>query len=276
MNSLILIGEMARIHGISAQTLRYYDKIDLFKPLYIQEESDYRYYGIEQFAHLESILFLKGTGMQLKEIKRYFKNRGLDSMLDLLEQRVERINAEIVRLKNKRTKIESMLTSVKSYLDKDIMGKCRFQPMPERQMLFFTFGSGDNFVEHELGIKKLGMKIKSIDELYLNPFGSVIDQKEIEKGNYSNFKGIAMVFGKCIPEDIATIPLPEGVYATMPFVGTYQDTENAFREVIRQVQEKGYVIAGDGLVLIITDKAYSDYEYEYISEIQIPITIKDS
>lgn len=272
MNPLILIGEMARIHGISAQTLRYYDKIDLFKPSYI-EESGYRYYGIEQFAHLESILFLKGTGMPLKEIKRHFENRGLDSMLALLEKRVNFIDDEIVRLKNKRTKIESMLKTVNNYLDKNIMGKCRFQQMPERQMLYFTFGNGDIFVEHELGIKKLGMVIKSIDELYLNPFGSVIDKHDIEKGDYSNFKGIAMVFGQSIPDEVATIPLPEGVYATMVFVGTYKDTENYFTAMTKQIKENGYEIAGDGLVLIITDKAYSDYEYEYISQIQIPIKL---
>jgi DNA-binding transcriptional MerR regulator/effector-binding domain-containing protein len=271
MNPLILIGEMARIHGISTQTLRYYDKIDVFKPSYIHEESGYRYYGIEQFAHLESILFLKGTGMPLKEIKRYFENRGLDSMLALLEKRVDFINDEIVRLKNKRTKIGLMLKTVNNYLDKDIMGKCRFQHMPERQMLFFTFGNGDIFVEHELGIKKLGMEIKSIDELYVNPFGSVIDKSEIEKGNYSNFKGITMVFGHSVPDEIATIPLPEGVYATMAFVGTYKDIESYFREMTNLINENGYKIAGDALVLIITDKAYSDYEYEYISEIQIPI-----
>lgn len=271
MNPQILIGEMARIHGISTQTLRYYDKIDVFKPSYINEDSGYRYYGIEQFAHLESILFLKGMGMPLKEIKRYFENRGLDSMLAMMEQRVAYINEEIVKLKNKRTKIESMLKTVNNYLDKDIMGKCRFQQMPERQMLFFTFGNGDIFVEHELGIKKLGMELKSIDELYLNPFGSVIDKCEIERGNYSNFKGITMVFGHSIPDKIATIPLPEGVYATMAFVGTYKDIEGHFSEMINHIKMNEYEIAGDGLVLIITDKAYSDIEYEYISEIQIPI-----
>jgi len=270
MNPLILIGEMARIHGISAQTLRYYDKIDLFKPSYI-EESGYRYYGIEQFAHLESILFLKGTGMPLKEIKTYFKNRGLDSMLALLEQRVVFINDEIVRLKNKRTKIESMLKTVNNYLDKNIMGKCRFQQMPARQMLFFTFGNGDIILEHELGIKKLGLELKNIDELYLNPFGSVIDKIELENGHYSKFKGITMVFGNSIPDEVATTPLPEGIYATMVFIGTYKDIENYFRAMTQQIKEKGYEIAGDGLVLIITDKAYSDYEYEYISEIQIPV-----
>ncbi|HWQ72338.1 MAG TPA: MerR family transcriptional regulator [Desulfitobacteriaceae bacterium] len=272
MNPLILIGEMARIHGISAQTLRYYDKIDLFKPSYI-EESGYRYYGIEQFAHLESILFLKGTGMPLKEIKRYFKNRGLDSMLALLEKRVDFINEEIVRLKNKKKKIELMLKTVNNYFDKNILGKCRFQQMPERQMLFFTFGNGDIFVEHELGIKKLGMEIKSIDELYLNPFGSVIAKNNIINGDYANYKGITMVFEHSIPDNLTTIPLPEGIYATMVFVGTYKDTKNYFREITKQIKENCYEITGDGLVLIITDKAYSDYEYEYISEIQIPVKL---
>lgn len=271
MNPRILIGEMARIHGISAQTLRYYDRIDLFKPSYTDEESGYRYYGIEQFAHLESILFLKGMGMPLKEIKRYFQNRGLNAMLALLKKRLDFINDEIVRLENKRKKIDSILKTVNNYLDKNIMEKCRFQQMPERQMLFFTFGSCDIFTEHEFGIKKLGMEIKSIDELYLNPFGSVIDKKEIEKGNYSNFKGIAMVFEHSIPGEISTIPLSEGIYATMAFVGTYKDIKNYFREMTDQIRKNGYVIAGDGLVLIITDKAYSDYEYEYISEIQIPV-----
>ena len=59
----------------------------------------------------------------------------------------------------------------------------------------------------------------------------------------------------------------------MVFVGTYKDIENYFREMTQQIEEQGYEIAGDGLVLIITDKAYSDYEYEYISEIQIPVKL---
>ncbi|WP_010294516.1 MerR family DNA-binding transcriptional regulator, partial [Clostridium senegalense] len=32
MKNKILIGEMAKLHNVSTQTLRYYDKIGLFKP----------------------------------------------------------------------------------------------------------------------------------------------------------------------------------------------------------------------------------------------------
>jgi len=269
MKTKILIGEMARFHGISNQTLRYYDNIDLFKPLFFDKETGYRYYSIEQFAHLESILFLKSMGMSLREIKGYFKNRDLTSMTNLLKQKESFIEGEIARLNNQKKKIVSILGMVSHYVDKDIFGKCRIQKLPEREMICFDFGSGDVFFEHEYGIKKLGMEIQNIEELFSNPFGSIIQREEIEKGNYTNFKGISLVFEKGTVRSHSTVPLPGGDYATIAYTGTYKDVTGYFAKLIAWIGECSYKIAGDGLVLIITDKAYSDYEYEYISEIQV-------
>jgi DNA-binding transcriptional MerR regulator/effector-binding domain-containing protein len=271
MKIKILIGEMARFHGISDQTLRYYDNIDLFKPLFSDEQTGYRHYGIEQFAHLESILFLKSMGMSLKEIKNYFKNRNLDSMAALLKQKEAFIDNEISRLTNKKQKITSILEMVNNYTHKDIFGKCRIQMLPDREMIFFNFGSEDVFFEHEYGIKKLGMKIKNIEEFYINPFCSVIDKNQIEMGNYTNFKGISLVFEKGRMQTTSNIPLPGGEYATIAYIGTYKDVTAYFEKLREWIAKQNYKIAGDGLVLIITDKAYSDYEYEYISEIQVLI-----
>ncbi len=269
MKTKILIGEMARFHGISNQALRYYDRIDLFKPLFFDKENGYRYYGIEQFAHLESILFLKSMGMSLREIKDYFKNRDLTSMTNLLEQKESFIESEIARLNNKKKKIVSILEMVSNYVHKDIFGKCRIQKLPDREMICFDFGSGDAFFEHEYGIKKLGMEIQNIEELFSNPFGSIVLREEIEKGHYTNFKGIALVFEKGTVQSNSAVPLPGGAYATITYTGTYKDVTAYFDKLIKWIEKQHYKIAGDGLVLIITDKAYSDYEYEYISEIQV-------
>lgn len=271
MNVKILIGEMARVHEISTQTLRYYDGIDLFKPLYSDELTGYRYYGIEQFAHLESILFLKSMGMSLNDIKKYFKNRDLNSMSTLLKQRESFIDNEISKLNNKKRKIVSILNMVSNYVDKDIFEKCRIQNLPEREMIFFNFGTGDVFLEHEYGIKKLGLEIKNIDELYINPFSSVVDKSDIEKGNFTHFKGISLVFEKGRMQINSKRSLPGGDYATIAYTGTYKDVTSYFQRLIEWIRESNYEIIGDGLVLIITDKAYSDYEYEYISEIQVPV-----
>lgn len=271
MNVRILIGEMARVHGISTQTLRFYDRIDLFKPLYTDENNSYRYYGIEQFAHLESILFLKSMGMPLKDIKKYFKSRDLNAMTELMKQREAFIDNEIARLANKKKKILSILDMVNNYVDRDIFGRCRIQHMPEREMIFVNFGSGDVYFEHEYGIKKLGMEIENIDELYINPFSSVIDRGEIEKGNFTNFKGISLVCEKGSLQAGTRIPLAGGEYASVAYTGTYKDVEGYFKRLVEWIGEHRYKITGDGLVLIITDKAYSDFEYEYISEIQVPV-----
>ena len=42
--NLYSIGEAAEILGISVQTLRYYDKIKLLEPAYINPNTGYRYY----------------------------------------------------------------------------------------------------------------------------------------------------------------------------------------------------------------------------------------
>lgn len=270
MNVKVMIGEMAKFHGVSAQTLRYYDSIDLFKPLYLDETTGYRYYGIEQFGHLESILFLKGMEMSLKEIKQYFENRDLNSMIGLLEQKKEFIDDEISSLKKKKKIITAILNTVNTYLDKDIFGKFRVQKLPKREMLFFNFNSDDFFLEHEYGIKKLGMEIKDINDLYLNPFSSVIDQQDIQNENFTKFKGISLVFNEN-KRVKGTIPLPAGEFALVTYIGTYKDVLDYIKKLVKWIKENNYKITGDGLVLIITDKAYSDYEYEYISEIQIPV-----
>jgi effector-binding domain-containing protein len=105
----------------------------------------------------------------------------------------------------------------------------------------------------------------------MNPFASVIGKEEIEKGEYSNFKGISIVFSDKNRCNLTTNSLPESTYATMAFVGTYKNIDTHFQHLIKWISDNHYEVTGDGLVLIITDKAYSDFEYEYISEIQIPV-----
>lgn len=69
MNKLS-IGEMSELNNVSIQTLRYYDNLDLIKPLFTDPESGYRYYDIKQSALLDLLQHMKGLGMSLKEIKK--------------------------------------------------------------------------------------------------------------------------------------------------------------------------------------------------------------
>ena len=66
---LLKIGAFSEKTGVSIRTLRYYDEIDLFKPMEIDLFTGYRYYTDEQIEDLELINKLKTVGFTLDEIK---------------------------------------------------------------------------------------------------------------------------------------------------------------------------------------------------------------
>ena len=63
------IGEMAKMVGISTDTLRYYDEIGLLVPHETSQETKYRYYTTDQAIALAWIMELKQFGFTLREIK---------------------------------------------------------------------------------------------------------------------------------------------------------------------------------------------------------------
>lgn len=64
------IGEVSKLANVSIKALRYYDKIDLFKPAYVDPDTSYRYYTDSQLIHLDLIKSLKYIGTPLEEMKK--------------------------------------------------------------------------------------------------------------------------------------------------------------------------------------------------------------
>ncbi|CAM4196578.1 MerR family DNA-binding transcriptional regulator [Paenibacillus tarimensis] len=69
MKNIFSIGETAKINNVSVQALRHYDKIGLLKPSYVNEDSGYRYYSLDQFIYLDIIKYAKIFGIPLKEVR---------------------------------------------------------------------------------------------------------------------------------------------------------------------------------------------------------------
>ncbi|MGI6764350.1 MAG: MerR family transcriptional regulator [Anaerovoracaceae bacterium] len=64
----LTIGKMAKLNGVSPQTLRLYDRIKLLEPCETNPETGYRYYHIKQCAQLDMIQYMKALGMNLAQI----------------------------------------------------------------------------------------------------------------------------------------------------------------------------------------------------------------
>ena len=55
MDNLLRIGQVCNLYGISLDTLRYYDRKGLLKPL-VDKDSGYRYYTLGHLDVLEMLL----------------------------------------------------------------------------------------------------------------------------------------------------------------------------------------------------------------------------
>ena len=60
---MIPIGKMAKANNVSIATLRLYDEMGLIKPLYIDPETNYRYYDINQTSRLDIIRYMRDMGI---------------------------------------------------------------------------------------------------------------------------------------------------------------------------------------------------------------------
>lgn len=91
---------LSKMSGISTRTLRYYDEIDLLKPMRVAS-SGYRIYGQSEVDRLQQILFYREMGFALEDIKRLLSNldfdkeRSFESHLAELHKQRERIDTLI-------------------------------------------------------------------------------------------------------------------------------------------------------------------------------------
>lgn len=65
---MLRIGEFSKLTKTTIKTLRYYDKVGLLKPAFVDSATAYRYYTEEQLSAMQQILYYKAAGMTNDDI----------------------------------------------------------------------------------------------------------------------------------------------------------------------------------------------------------------
>lgn len=132
MNLKYTVSEIADYFNISAQTLRYYDRIGLLKPERTSEYSGYRIYGKEQFNRLYLIRELKQLGLSLEEIKNYCETKDVSSLSQTLEQALSNLESRITALEEIRQHTQEYLRSLRAMEQSGGRFSCELCPVRER------------------------------------------------------------------------------------------------------------------------------------------------
>lgn len=262
MKIRFMTGEMAKLHGISKQTLIHYDRIGLFCPAEVDSDTDYRYYDLEQFQDLELILILKALGMQLQEIKAYRQQTTLTARLALLESQREIVEKKMKQLKSMEQRLESMVGNIKHNITVEPFSK-GIKWLEERKLYSIPVLSPYDIYQMELSFKEMFRYIKEKSEVDVHDFLYVV--KDSVDGE-ELFEKISIPVGEG-GNEIG----PAGYYAYLYHQGPYAELLNSRKQLENYIQESGYEPVGAFIEKVLLSGIEVADESKYLVEILVQV-----
>lgn len=268
MEKLFSIGELSKLFNISIKTLRYYDKINLFKPIYINPETSYRYYSTNQFEQLNTINYLKVLGMPLKEIKTHLEKRNINYIKRLMEVQMLKTTNKIEELNKIKMKLENQINFL-SKLNNIVLNKIEERTFPERIGIFLKRKIKNNS-DMELSIRELENLTNNNNSIFIGKVGVSLKKESIinKKFEYDELF--------ILPEDEKyddkfIKKFPKGKYVCISFQGSHSEAYKHYELLIAYITQNQFVIMGDSFERTLIDFGLTNNLNEYITEIQIPI-----
>ena len=111
---LFSIGGLARLAGVHVRCLRYYEKLGILKPDYIEQSSGYRYYGFYQVRIVEAIQYCVELDIPLKKFRDFLSEQdGRIHYAELLEHGKKTAQEKMRRIQERLGFLENMQKEIR-------------------------------------------------------------------------------------------------------------------------------------------------------------------
>lgn len=302
------IGEFAKLINVTTETLRHYDRIGLFKPIYKDKLTGYRYYSILQYEKLGTIKELRDLDMNLIDIKTYFDNKNLENSIMLLEKRHIELKEKINKLNMIKKNINSKIIHLKNLELFTNFDTFEIKQIPNRYILISNKKFTDNVSNYYNNFDANKLKYiletahenpnieKILEGLFIDLDASSLMEEaysftilEGMLNEISPLLGSNRIGIRTTPDDISNIlpfillnnttninvkhksTISGGKYLCMLKKGCYGLYNLDIKTFINDIKAKGYIINGDILQIMQVDLTVTDLLDEIIFEIQVPI-----
>lgn len=108
-NNRLLIGQMARLNHTTLATLRHYEKVGILSPVYVNPETGYRYYDVQQCLVFHMIQHHKALNMSLKEIKEILRRNDYDFLEQIYKKKLDEVNQALAEFEFRKEELERMM-----------------------------------------------------------------------------------------------------------------------------------------------------------------------
>ena len=266
---LYKIGMFAQMNHITIKTLRFYEEQGLLLPAHVDGENGYRYYTMNQMADIQRITALKQAGFTLDDIKLI--NQGADTAY-LLSTKKAALLKKIAELTSQIAVIDGYLSGPAGTLDAPVL--IRTIPAVTVASMKKRIDSYDELFSlmPEMGaeMERLGCRC-ALPEYCFTHY--------LEPG----FRDEHILIETCEAvtekkEDSALVKfreLPEITAACIFHKGSYSNFSESYAAILRFIEENGYKICGNIRENYIDGIWNKDREEDWLSEIQIPVRIRE-
>lgn len=271
MDTRFSIGEVSKLHNVSVQALRLYDKKGILKPAYVDQKSNYRYYSVKHFIILDFIKQCKAMGLSLDEIKILVSDyTTVDAILGSISKQKDIIKNKIKELEAIENNISFLESRIEGLL-KEGIGKVFIKDNKERK--FIKYSNTNRYTEEfEINLtktlgdieKKYGMAHKEL--AFATSYENFKHKNELA---YDNM--MISIPDTTLIDESKMITLKEGKYLTINFDDDYTDTSQYYRALIDYIESNDIKVVGDCYEIYVMTRAGVDQKEKSLGQIQILI-----
>ncbi|EKQ51465.1 MULTISPECIES: MerR family transcriptional regulator [unclassified Clostridium] len=268
------IGQFSKIGRVSTKTLRYYDEIDLLKPIRVDQDNQYRYYSQEQVLQLLLISELKEYGLKLEEIKAITDKQDTELLKKFLKRKISEIDNEVVTKLELKKIIEQKIKKIESGGNIMEASKDLKVELKERQSLVVV--SRRSTISMSNISSLIGKVFEDIFNMNLQPAGPVMtiyhDKKEFDVENVDCEVCVPVNKNVSLEKNDKIKEFPGGLVAYTTFVGPYSKLGEAYAKVVKWIDDNGYKYASAPFDIYLTGPGSAKAPEEFVTEVCFPIT----
>jgi DNA-binding transcriptional MerR regulator len=275
--NLLSITELAKLRQVTSETLRYYDRIGLITPDYVDPQTRYRYYSIRQYEKLGTIKELRQLGMSIHDITDYFSGRNLRKSHQLLLHQLELLEEEIRKQQLLSEILRRKLHFLSEISPPPPVDKVFCRAFPQRYMITFGEPAGGSR-EHAFAFTRLERYLDEVAPILASDRIGVYADWHLLEPSDDYIPAVPMIFvERDAIESEHKRTIPPGDYLCMNYRrGELERYHPSLARLHTYMAEHGWVLNGMIFQFYKIDVTLTSDPDETLMEIQVPVRPAES
>lgn len=275
-DDLLPIGKMAEFNNLTIPTLRLYDKLGLLKPRYIDKETGYRYYDLNQNARLDLIAYMKELGMSLNEITDVLEKEDITLIEEILSRKNEQLHEQMRELKSRHNAVERAIVSIERYRKSPITGTIALEYIDKRYVWGIPcptnfYEDGICSYERALTVLRQSLLKNSFRHIHSYNIGTSIAQTDFVCEHFVP-NSVFIFCDKYTPDTTMLHSLDSGMYACI-YLDNFDDEMPYAKRLLAFCNERGYAISGNYICEVLTEfNVFTCERRSMFLRLQVPIS----